>query len=491
MTLKAASTSPVQRHQVGLVARSVRHVAPGSGCPQMEVHLGPERGLRRGRPVRYHPQLRTTETWKNGSTFDVVVRGGDVIDPVSGRLGRHDIAINGGRIVDVARAIPSHVASVDLDAEGALVVPGLVDMHTHVFSPGTYWGIDPRPIAWRSGVTSWIDAGSAGTYNFTDLRQLCGSFSNLRTRAFINISAIGLIAETGEARRDDLCNAALAATTIKNNRDFIVGVKCRVDRFAVGELGLVPLKRAIEAARSAELPVMVHIGTGPPEVDDVLDLLRAGDIVTHCYTGRSMALMDDMGRPRPSAVRAKERGVLLDIGHGSGGFSFAVAESMLASGLAPDIISSDLHQHSVLGPCFDLPTCMSKFLALGMPLEEVVKAVTVNPARALRGTLPEPSLAIGAPADLAIFELRAGDFALYDTSLAPRKVGHLLVNRATIAGGVLLLPEPATRPEPWIAVTEQQAALLGRSADELRLPWAISLTDPSAFIRLPTVGPPT
>ena len=423
-------------------------------------------------------------------TFDLLVRGGKVIDPATGRVGRYDVAVADGRISSVERDIPSHLANEVVDARGCIVVPGLVDLHTHVFHGGTYWGVNPKPIAWRTGVTSWVDAGSAGVFSFPAFRRLCVEPVATRTHAFLNISTIGLVAETGEARRGELCDAELCAATIQTHRDVVVGVKCRLDHFAVGDMGIVPLRRAIEAAGSVGMPVMVHIGAGPPGIDDVLDLLHAGDVVTHCTTGQSMSLIDAKGRLRPSAARARERGVLLDVGHGSGGFSFAVAEAMLGAGLLPDVISSDLHQRSQFGPAFDLPTCLSKFLALGMSLEEVVRAATVNPARVIGHDDEAGSLAIGRSADFAVFELEAGDFVLYDTYLAPRRTDRLLVNRTTILAGTQLPPVPASMPAPWVELTGPQRALQQRSPEDLRRPWATTLTEPSAYMRMALEGPP-
>jgi len=204
-----------------------------------------------------------------------------------------------------------------------------------------------------------VDAGSAGAYNIAALHRLGSGLAPLHTRAFVNISAIGLVADTGEARRRDLCDTGLCAAAAEEHSDFVIGVKCRLDRFATGEMGLEPLRLAVQAAAVAGLPVMAHIGAGPPGIDDVLDMLRPGDLVTHCATGQDMSLVNERDSLRPSALRARERGVLFDVGHGSGGFSFTVAESMLAAGAPPDVISSDLHQRSLLGPGFDLPTCMS------------------------------------------------------------------------------------------------------------------------------------
>lgn len=412
-----------------------------------------------------------------------------MVDPATGRSGRYDIGVLDGRIARVAPELSAHLAAEVLDARGCIVLPGLVDLHTHVFYGGTYWGIDPAPVAWRTGVTSWVDGGSAGAYSLGAFRRLCVEPVATRTRAFLNISGIGLVAETGEGRREELCDADLCAAAIEAHRDIVVGVKCRLDHFAVGAAHLVPLRRAIEAAEGVSVPVMVHIGAGPPEIDEVLDLLRPGDLVTHCTTGQSMSILDANGRIRDSAVRARERGVLFDVGHGSGAFSFTVAEAMLAAGMVPDVISSDLHQRSLVGPCFDLPTCMSKFLALGLSLEEVVRAVTVNPANAIGDDMVTGSLEIGRRADIAVFELETGDFVLYDTYLESRRIERLFVNRATILGGSVLAPVPAAASAPWIELTEQQRALSDRDASELRRPWATALTEKDAYVPLTLDGP--
>ncbi|MGA3220843.1 MAG: amidohydrolase/deacetylase family metallohydrolase [Acidimicrobiales bacterium] len=426
----------------------------------------------------------------DGHLFDLLVRGGEVIDLGNGRRERCDVALADGRIARVAPDIERVLAAEVVDARGAIVVPGLVDLHTHIYFSATFWGIDPRPVAWRTGVTTWVDAGSAGAYNLAALHQLCLATCPWTTRAFVNISSIGLVAETGEARREDLCDPGLCTAAIMAHRDFVIGVKCRLDRASVGDMGLVPLRRAVEAAGAAGVPVMAHIGGGPPDIDDALDLLRPGDLVTHCATGQSMSMVGGNGKLRSSAVRAHERGVLFDVGHGSGGFSFAVAEAMLAEGVLPDVISSDVHQRSLLGPAFDLPTCMSKFLALGVPLEDVLRAATVNPSRVTGDSSPAGAIEVGKPADLAVFELVAGDFALYDTYLERRPAPRLLVNRATIVGGALLAPVPAAPPAHWIALTERQRSHLSRPAPELRFPWAASLSEPEAYVRLALEGPP-
>ncbi len=426
---------------------------------------------------------------RGGPPLDLVVMGGEVVDPASGLRGPYDVGVAGGVIVSLAPHGTRPRAVQVVDARGCLVLPGLVDLHTHIFDGATFWGVDPRPLAWRTGVTTWVDAGSAGAYGARALQAMCGSFGPLRTKAFLHISALGLVSETGESQKEALCDAELCAEVLRRRSGFFAGVKCRLDRFAAGEAALVVLGRAIAAAREAGVPVMVHIGAGPPELDEVLHMLRPGDIVTHCTTGQSMTLVGPSGKLRPSVLEARERGVLFDVGHGSGGFCFAVAETMLAAGFRPDVISSDAHQRSVWGPGFDLPTVMSKFLALGMSLEEVVKAATTSPARAC-GEPEAGSLGVGKRADIAVFELLEGDFALFDAYLDARKADVLLANRATIAGGTLLGPLPASPPEPWVKVTAQQQALLGKRPEQLRRPWAALLAEPECYVPLQLEGPP-
>ncbi len=413
--------------------------------------------------------------------LDLLVAGGEVIDPATGRRGRYDVGLAGGRIAVVEPDVPRQLAAGVFDAAGCLVLPGLVDLHTHIFHGATFWGTDPRPLAWRTGVTTWVDAGSAGAYSAAALEQMSPGFAPLQMRAFLNISAVGLIAETGECRREDLCDPGLCAAVLAEHEGFFAGVKCRMDSATVGEMGIEPLRRALRAAEAAGVPVMVHIGAEPPSIDEVLDLLRPGDIVTHCMTSQTMSLLAPRGGIRRSVVGARERGVLFDVGHGSGSFSFSVAEAMLAAGFPPDVISSDAHQRSILGPCFDLPTCMSKFLALGMGLDDVVRAATSAPALAFSDA-EAGSLEVGRRADLAVFQVEEGDFDFFDSELEARRAGPVLVNRATFAAGSLLEPVEPSRPAPWVHLTDAQRALLSRGPETLRRPWAGMLRSRDGYV---------
>jgi len=372
-------------------------------------------------------------------TWDLLFAGGEPFD----------VAVDGGVIAATGPALPRDAHTV-VDVPGLLITPGLIDLHTHV-GPG-YWGIDPDPIAWYSGVTTWVDAGSAGAYTLDGLRRVAAN-ARVRVAALLNIAATGLAGRTGEARDLDACDVPLAVDTIQRHRDLLRGVKVRIDRETVGGNGVEPLRRALAAAEICRVPVMVHIGTSPPALDEVLDLLRPGDIVTHCASG--------IASPLGLAVRAAAgRGVLLDLGHGSGGFAFDVLERQLELGLRPTTVSTDLHARSVLGPAFDLPTTMAKLLAAGLPLAEVIEAATAAPARVLPVRVTAATR--GAPADLAVFEVREEEFEVSDAHRQVRRSPLRLVNRATYARGRLLdarLPAPVP---PWIPLTEAQRAALAR-----------------------------
>jgi dihydroorotase len=249
-----------------------------------------------------------------------------------------DVAVDGGRIAAVGAGLPRDARTV-VDVAGLLVTPGLVDLHTHL-GPG-YWGIEADPVAWCSGVTTWVDAGSAGAYTLGGVRQVAAA-TEVRVEVLLNISAVGLAGRTGESRDLATCDVALAVDTVQRHRDLIRGIKVRIDRETVGDNGVEPLRRAIAAADRCGVPVMVHIGAAPPPVDEVFGLLRPGDIVTHCASG----IAEPLG---PAVVEAGRRGVLLDVGHGSGGFSFDILQRQLDAGIRPATISTDLHARSLHG----------------------------------------------------------------------------------------------------------------------------------------------
>jgi dihydroorotase len=390
---------------------------------------------------------------------DLLLAGAEVVDPGGGHAGRLDVAVRDGRIAAVGPDLPRDGAREVLDLAGRIVTPGLVDLHTHIHPGATYWGIDPDPVAWYTGVTTWVDAGSAGAYTLAGLRAAARGYA-VRTRCLLHISATGLTGQAGESRDLATCDPDLAAATIAGNRDLVAGVKVRVDRSTVGRHGVEPLRRAVVAAEAVGVPVMVHVAAGPPDVSEVLPLLRPGDVLTHCASSTAGGLLDSAGKASPALRDAYAAGVRLDVGHGAGGFAFDVFEALLDAGLVPHTVSTDLHARCLYGPVFDLPTTMAKMLAMGLTLADVVAATTVHPARVVGLADGTGTLAVGAPADIAVFRLVEGDIELVDARRERRHGTRRLVNEATYVGGRLLPPALPAAPAPWVPLTAAQRLAL-------------------------------
>ncbi len=369
--------------------------------------------------------------------LDLVIRRGDVVD-VARRtiMPGVDLAVRDGHIAEIDSDIEPSRAHRVIDVPGHLVTPGLVDLHTHVFPGGGYYGLDPATVAWRSGVTTWVDAGSAGAYTLGALRELMNA-RPVRYRVLLNISCIGLAGESYESRVLENCAVAPAIACVEANRDVVIGIKARIDHNTVGANGIEPLRRAREVGEATGLPLMIHIGAAPPTFADIAPLLRPGDILTHCATGVADGVLDSDGQVSELMRETYARGVRFDVGHGIGGFSFSVMQAMLTAGLPPHTISSDLHTVSVRDVAFDLPTVLTKLLALGMDLIDVVAAATSAPA-GLLGPEPVGTLTIGGPADIAVFERQPGPITVSDAYGETRTAPERLVNTHTILGGAEL-----------------------------------------------------
>lgn len=372
--------------------------------------------------------------------FDLVIRGGHVLDPSQGLDARLDVGVIRGRIAAIDRNVENSGAAQGanvVDASGAYVVPGLIDIHAHV-----YTGVCPLTVAademcGRTGVTTVVSAGDAGANTVEGFRQLIFNGSRTRVLAFLHISTIGLATfPVGESIEIDLLNMAAAEAAIARFPDMIVGLKVRQGGPAVtGENGLEPLKRAIAVGRSVGLPVMVHITDSDRPIAELLAILGKGDIVTHCFTGSPNGLRQN-GHIVDAARRARERGVLFDVGHGAGSFDFDVAEAAARSGFWPDTISTDLH--SISAPrAKSLPDVMAKMLAVGMPFNDVVAAVTSRAAAAISRGDRLGSLRVGSVADVAVLDRHRSPTVMFDTFENERTAEEALVARHTIRAGLV------------------------------------------------------
>ncbi|HYU13109.1 MAG TPA: amidohydrolase/deacetylase family metallohydrolase [Stellaceae bacterium] len=370
--------------------------------------------------------------------MDLLLRGGRIIDPANGRDEVADIAFADGKVAAVGHDLPRDAVAT-VNARGLIVVPGLVDLHTHVYWGGTSLGVDAALVAQRSGTTTFVDAGSSGPGNFLGFRHHVIEPSPLRILPFLNVSFPGIFAFSstvmvGEAADLRLIDPRECVRVINAHRDLIVGVKVRVGRGAGGASGVAPLDMALEVAEEVGLPVMAHLDHPPPSRLEVLSRLRRGDVITHCFRPFPNAPVRPDGAVREEVLEARRRGVVFDIGHGGGSFGFRTAERMLEAGFLPDVISSDVHTLSIDGPAFDQLVTMSKFLVLGVELGEVVRAGTQAPAAAL-GRADLGHLAVGATGDASLLELVEGEFDYRDVLEELRRGDRRLTARGLVVGG--------------------------------------------------------
>jgi dihydroorotase len=350
--------------------------------------------------------------------FDLILRRGRLIDPASGIDAVTDVAFTGGKVAAVGEAAAAGRGRAERDVTGHLVMPGMIDFHTHVYWGGTSLSIDADQLARRCGTTTWLDVGSAGPGNFAGFRKHVIEPSQTRILSYLHVSHAGIFAFSpqvmvGESLDMRLMDTETCARVARENPDVIRGIKVRVGANTSGINGIAPLYHAIEAADRAGLPVMCHIDRPPPRYVDVLDVLRPGDTLTHCFKPFPNAPVTADGRIKDACWKARERGVIFDIGHGKGSLDFNVARAMLEGGFPPDIISSDVHVLCIDGPAFDNMETMSKFLTLGMPLVEIIRAVTATPARLLKR--PDlGDLSPGSTGDATVMRIEEGAFTFTD-----------------------------------------------------------------------------
>ena len=369
--------------------------------------------------------------------FDLILRGGRVIDPSQKVDAVTDVAFAAGKVAMVGSALKADGGTDVRDVSGLIVTPGLIDLHTHVYWGGTSLGIDAEAFCRASGVTTAVDTGSAGPGNFAGFRKHVIERSEVRILAYLHVSHAGIFGFSnrvmvGESEELRLMDPISAVEVVDANRDLIVGIKVRVGRHSSGTSGIVPLDIALEVAEEVGLPLMAHIDHPPPSYEEVVARLRPGDVLTHAFRPFPNSPTTAQGTVKKVVLEARERGVLFDIGHGKGSFAFKTARAMLANGFYPDTISSDIHALCIDGPVFDQVTTLSKFLCMGMPLPDVIAASTLNAAMALRR--PElGSLKTGSVADATVISIRQGSFDYVDV------VGeHLSGDRKIACEGVVI-----------------------------------------------------
>ena len=370
-------------------------------------------------------------------TYDLILRGGRVVDPSQKLDAVTDVGFSAGKVARIGAGLQAAASTDVRDVSGRIVTPGLIDLHTHVYWGGTSLGIDAEDFCRSSGVTTAVDTGSAGPGNFAGFRKHVIERSEVRILAYLHVSFAGIYAFSprvmvGESEEIRLMAPIDAAEVANANRDIIVGIKVRVGARASGRSGTVPLDIALQVADEVGLPLMAHIDEPPPSYEEVLARLRPGDILTHAFRPFPNSPATAQGTVKRAVIEARQRGVLFDIGHGKGSFAFKTARAMLANGFLPDTISSDVHALCINGPAFDQVTTMSKFLRLGMPLTEVIAASTVNAAFALKR--PElGSLKPGSVGDATILSVKEGRFDYVDV------VGEQLTgDRRIVSEGVVL-----------------------------------------------------
>jgi dihydroorotase len=369
--------------------------------------------------------------------YDLILRGGRVIDPSQRLDGVVDVAFSAGRVGRIGSQLEGGANTDIRDVRGLIVTPGLIDLHTHVYWGGTSLGIDAEQLCRTSGVTTAIDTGSAGPGNFAGFRKHVIEPSQVRILAYLHVSHAGIYAFSsrvmvGESEELRLMDPIGAVEVAEANRDVIVGIKVRVGRGASGNAGTVPLDIALQVANESGLPLMCHIDHPPPSYEEVLDRLRPGDVLTHAFRPFPNSPVTRQGRVKNEVLEARQRGVKFDIGHGKASFAFKTARAMLANGFYPDTISSDVHALCINGPAFDQVTTLSKFLCMGMPLNDVIAATTLNAAMAL--IRPElGSLKPGSVGDATVLQIEEGRFDYVDV------VGERLAgDKKLIAHGVVI-----------------------------------------------------
>ena len=371
-------------------------------------------------------------------TFDLLLTGGTVLNPASGVRQELDVAVKDGRIAALEAKLPRAQAKSVIEMPGCYVTPGLIDFHVHSF-----WGVNPYgceldALCMSTGVTTAIDAGSSGPINFKGFRKLVYEPSKTRMIAFIALAQHGVLNDPGELEDLRFADPNAAAATVGESPDVGVGIKVRLHKKGVGQNGREALRLAIRAGEASKSPVMVHVGNTAISMSEIADTLRGGDVITHCYTPQKPSIIDEQGKLLPEVRKAKERGVIFDVGHAGGHFDFNLVRRAMGEGIVPDIISSDLHgrlSQPGFGVVGDLLTTLTKFLPLGLTFDEIIARCTTNPARVIGWQDRIGTLEVGREADIAVLQLVNEPTKLRDSVGGEMTVNERIAARWTIRRG--------------------------------------------------------
>ncbi|MCX8583031.1 MULTISPECIES: amidohydrolase/deacetylase family metallohydrolase [unclassified Gilliamella] len=372
--------------------------------------------------------------------YDLIIKNAKLInDSVT------DIAINHGKIVEIGKDITAPSEQVlDLKSQH-YISAGWIDSHTHCFARSPIYHDEPDLIGVKAGVTTVVDAGSVGALDIDEFYDLAMQ-AKTHVYSFLNISKIGLIRQNELADMQDV-DVALFEKSLAKYPHFIIGIKVRMSRSVVGDNGILPLIKAKEMQKKTGLPLMIHVGNNPPELDEIADLLTKGDIITHCFNGKPNQIFDKQNNLRDSIKRAIERGVILDIGHGGESFSFAVAERAKCLDVYPNTISSDIYSKNRLqGPVFSLANVMSKFICLGYSKTRIIDSVTKNAAQILH-LKNKGEIAIGYDADLTIFDVRKQTVLFTDSEGDVRECHEQFVPLASIVNNIIEIIQEGSENE--------------------------------------------
>jgi dihydroorotase len=383
----------------------------------------------------------------------ILLKNGRVLDPGSGLDGYLDVRIYDGTIEEIGPDLYSDDAKV-VDVKGLLVVPGLIDVHLHLMNGLGSFGADPDVFGIGSGVTTVVDAGSAGHSLLAVFRRYVAENAKTRVLAYVNLSTLGSVAGPGYSTLADprLVDEEKIEKAVETNREMIVGIKVMATGAALGSEGLEPLRRARQLGDNLRLPLLVHIGESwsksaePPPIGEVLSCLRPGDIVTHMFTAHPGGLLDSHGKLWPRVREAKESGVFMDVGHGLNNLNFDVARRVLDEGLKPDGVSTDGHRGNRSGPVYDLPTTMAKLMALGFSLSEVIEMATVNAARLLGRTDEIGFIRAGCAAEISVLRLEEREWRAVDSQKGTLTARQALIPIFAVRKGVIYEPLPSERP---------------------------------------------